>query len=170
MYYYQQAGLIHHDYLSARHGSPPLTLDPDLNEMGRKCAYYYATNNLYDHTCPYHIKYYPKKEKGIGECLWRTGNNKVITSYHDAEVRAVRRFYQEIEEHNFNDVEGNIPKFLKVGHFAQMLWSGVKNLGVGVYYSKSNPEFGVMIVYHYYPIFGFGDVEKMIFPEIKRFI
>ncbi|ODM98524.1 Golgi-associated plant pathogenesis-related protein 1 [Orchesella cincta] len=156
---YQHTTLVHHNYLRARHGSPAVSLDADLNEMGRKCAHYYVKNRVMDHSCPFHMNYWPKMKEYIGECLWRIPT--LDWSYYEAAIAAPRTFYAEIENYNFTDVESNIPKFLSVGHFAQMIWKEVTHIGLGISSSSSAPEFGIIVVVHYYPLYGFGDVEKM---------
>ncbi|ODM98533.1 Golgi-associated plant pathogenesis-related protein 1 [Orchesella cincta] len=145
---YRHASLVHTNYLRARHGSPPLTLNLDLCEIAQMCAMYYARIKKIDHSCQFNSlgkNFYFTKE-GTGENLWITNNGWTDMA---AAVGGARRFYQEIEDYNFSDVKSNHDKFLKVGHITQELWIGSKELGVGIASATSSTP--AYIVYQYYP-------------------
>ncbi|CAL8139276.1 unnamed protein product [Orchesella dallaii] len=163
---YRFATLAHHNYLRARHGSAPLSLNLDLCNLAMMCARYYANSKRVDHSCPYHPQgktfYFTE---GIGENLWGPANT---FSHYDAAVGATRRFYQEIDTYNFSDVKSNFHKFFVVGHITQILWRQTRQVGIGV----ASDSKRVYVVAFYYPSGNLWEenmeaVEQNVGPPLK---
>jgi len=126
-----------HNRHRACHGSPPLTINQDLNKIAQTYAEHLAATSKFEHSGNEY------NGKSLGENLYM----QWISHGHvkaDAKA-AVKNWYDEIKLHNFDR-----PKFSKeTGHFTQMVWKSTKTMGVGVAFSPDRQE--VYIVANYFP-------------------
>ncbi|KAG7314644.1 hypothetical protein KOW79_021947 [Hemibagrus wyckioides] len=103
----------HNEYRS-KHGAPPLTLDPNLNQSAQAWA-----QNLLS------IKTLKHSNTKVGENLYYTYSSPPKKVPGRA---AVDSWYNEIKKYDFNK-----PGFISgTGHFTQVVWKDSKQLGVGM--------------------------------------
>jgi len=114
---YQQTAVDLHNQYRAKHGSPPLTLDDNLNNLAAQCAKYYAQKQAIDHTCPY------KGDAGEnlvgGQGTW---------SQSDFATMGTNMWYDEESSYDYSN-----PGFsMSTGHFTQLVWKSSQTFGFGV--------------------------------------
>ncbi len=104
--------------------------------MADKCAQYYAKQGFIDHSCPY--------EGGTGENLY-TGHTRNVDEVSAVE-QATKRWYDEIEDYDFNKNDAKDGKrFGDIGHFTQLTWKSSKRLGIG--FAKAGDRLYVVAIY-----------------------
>lgn len=122
---YQIAALELHNKIRADHQSPPLKLSPRLNVIAESCAEYYMNILSAPHTCPCF---------NHRECADNISLFPYVTPAMNASIAAANGYYREVSLYDFSN-----PGFQHgAGHFTQMIWAEVKELGVG-YFSKYYP-------------------------------
>jgi glioma pathogenesis-related protein 2 len=105
-----------HNQYRAKHGSPAMTLDNNLNALAEKCAVYYAQKKTIDHSCPY--------KNGAGENL--VGGAGTWTQSQFAQM-STKMWYDEVSAYDYNN-----PGFsMATGHFTQVVWKSSTKLGFG---------------------------------------
>ncbi|MFP2927446.1 CAP family protein [Pyxidicoccus sp. 3LG] len=113
---YQKSALALHNSYRAKHGSPAMTMDNNLNAIAEKCAVYYAQKQTIDHSCPY--------KNGAGENLV---GGKGTWSQQDFASMGPKMWYDEVAAYNFAQ-----PGFsMATGHFTQVVWKSSTKLGCG---------------------------------------
>ncbi|XP_033638122.1 Golgi-associated plant pathogenesis-related protein 1-like [Asterias rubens] len=132
-----------HNVYRARHGVQPLVLSGTINNIAQSWAETMARIGKLEHS--------PKSSRpDCGENIhhsWSTAFD--INAVTGGE--AVKSFYDEIEDYDFNK-PGEKPASGKViGHFTALVWKDSKELGVGVATSKKGKWGHVYICCNYTP-------------------
>ncbi|CAG7831341.1 unnamed protein product [Allacma fusca] len=138
---YQLIGLNEHNDLRQRHNSPPLQLDPRLNELADSCAKYYTKKHILDHSCLTGLD-------GHGENIYVEWGNP-NPDINEMVKKAVRYWYDEVQNYNYPEPGASSGNF---GHFTQSVWRSSGFLGIGVAYqddyvtvvAKYNPHGNIL--------------------------
>ncbi|GFR65237.1 Golgi-associated plant pathogenesis-related protein 1 [Elysia marginata] len=133
---FRQQTLRTHNTMRARHGSGPLKLSDDLNSYAQSWADILVKTDVIKHSeCMLH-------GTRIGENIaYKIANQP--QDFVGSEV--VMHWYDEIKDHNFGSEDYNP----KSGHFSQVVWKGVQELGVGK--ARSIDSKKVFVVCNYRP-------------------
>ena len=129
---FREIALKTHNEYRAKHGSPPLTINEEINEIAQRYAEHLASIDIMQHS--------DNKLNGeeLGENLYLCCGMQI----DGAEM--TRSWYEEIEQYDFNN-----PGFKKeTGHFTQVIWKESKEVGFGYAQSASGAYFGVA---NYFP-------------------
>ncbi|KAK3781336.1 hypothetical protein RRG08_018963 [Elysia crispata] len=132
----RQQTLKTHNILRAKHGVAPLKLSDDLNVYAQSWSDTLLKNEVIKHS----------------ECMLngsRIGENIAYRVSHQPQdltgQEAVMHWYEEMKDHDFESEDFDP----KTAHFAQVVWKGTQELGVGK--SKSLDNRKSFIVCNYRP-------------------
>jgi uncharacterized protein YkwD len=107
--------LQQHNVYRAKHGSPPLSLNPQLNEVAQHHAEQLARTKQLAHSA----------QEQYGENLYAASGSNATPPRPEAVVDS---WYNEIQHYDFNQ-----PGFRpETSHFTQVVWKGSHELGVGM--------------------------------------
>jgi glioma pathogenesis-related protein 2 len=135
---FQQEMLSQINAYRARHGAPPLTLDPELVEYSKSRAAHMSALGELSHA--------DLKEEYGENGSWQA------TSYGPAAgpaSGATGSWYSEVSNYNFNQPEGPHPGV--TGHFTALVWKGTTKLGVGRVAGQGDQWWETYIVANFYP-------------------
>lgn len=141
--------LAEHNFLRSLHGSPPLILNKELNDIAQNYATKLAKINTMKHSNEEDRYLKGKKGEWVGENLY--------SQMSSGELRYVcgdmsKSWYSEIKDYNFQTGKSTGV----TGHFTQLVWVDSKEVGFGVAFNG-----GFLIaVANYFPggNFNMGDV------------
>ncbi|KAH9391879.1 hypothetical protein TYRP_022377 [Tyrophagus putrescentiae] len=104
-----------------KHGSPPLTLDPEISTWAQQWADHLASTNAFQHRP--HNKY--------GENLYSSWSS--AGTPHEDGGKGVQDWYDEIKDYGHSTFghEPSMSHFSRWGHFTQVVWKASKTVGVG---------------------------------------
>jgi uncharacterized protein YkwD len=112
---FRTAGLQQHNVYRAKHGSPPLSLNPQLNEVAQHHAEQLARTKQLVHS----------EQKQDGENLYAAFTSNSTPPRPEAVVDS---WYNEIQHYDFNQ-----PGFRpETSHFTQVVWKASQELGLGI--------------------------------------
>ena len=112
---FREAALQQHNVYRAKHGSPPLVLHPQLNEVSQHHAEQLARTKQLIHSAQEHY----------GENLYAASASNSTPPRPEEVVHA---WYSEREHYDFNQ-----PGFRpETSHFTQVVWKASQELGVGM--------------------------------------
>jgi len=109
----------------AKHGAPPVELDPELVDYAKSRAALISTQDglSYGHA---------GLKAGYGENLsWQASSGQTP----GLATGATNSWYGEIKDYNFEDLDSNVPS--KTGHFTQLVWKSSTKIGAGRVCGKS---------------------------------
>jgi len=126
---YAVGQLAKHNAYRAKHGSPPMTLDNDMNKAAQEYAEKLVKIGALVHAGS-------NERNGNGENLWMgcimyMGGPGGDTGSEDA----TKSWYDEINNYNFQTGKSNGGV---IGHFTQVVWKASTKLGIGKA-SKTGP-------------------------------
>ncbi|KAK5639996.1 hypothetical protein RI129_010807 [Pyrocoelia pectoralis] len=105
--------LVAHNNYRARHGVPPLVLNPTISKFSQSWAEYLSTQTNVTHSGKY------------GENIYRAWS--LPSNFELKGNVPVDRWYAEIANYTFNQE----PTKKGTGHFTQLIWKDSKEIGVG---------------------------------------
>jgi glioma pathogenesis-related protein 2 len=112
---FREAALQQHNVYRAKHGSPPLILSAQLNEVAQHYAEQLAHTNQLVHS----------EQKQYGENLYTSRASNATPPRPEA---VVDTWYNEIQHYDFNQ-----PGFRPdTSHFTQVVWKASHELGIGI--------------------------------------
>src|SRR3954453_106338 len=112
---FRAAALQQHNVYRAKHGSPPLILSAQLNEVAQHYAEQLAHTNQLVHS----------EQKQYGENLYTSRASNATPPRPEA---VVDTWYNEIQHYDFNQ-----PGFRPdTSHFTQVVWKASHELGIGM--------------------------------------
>ena len=136
----QQLELIEHNNLRSLHGTPPLILNEELNQIAQKYAEKIVKGNSLTHSKEKDRYLKGKEGQWVGENLYGySSSDEVIYTIGDMS----KSWYDEIKDYNFDTGKSTGV----TGHFTQLIWKDTKEVGFGVAF-KGNV---VMSVANYFP-------------------
>ena len=109
----------------AKHGVPPVALDPELVDYAKSRAEHVADKGALVHD----------GTGGYGENL-SSWSSSVSTTPVGSATDAAGRWYDEIKDYNYETFASNEPS-KAIGHFTQLVWKGSTKIGAGRVYGKS---------------------------------
>jgi len=103
----------------AKHGGPPVQLDPELVDYAKSRAALVSTENYLNYG-------HAGLKAEYGENLsWQASSDQVP----GLAAGATSGWYGEIKDYNFEDLAANVPS--KTGHFTQLVWKDSIRIGAG---------------------------------------
>ncbi|CAF1371936.1 unnamed protein product [Adineta steineri] len=133
---FRQQALDQHNFHRAEHCTPPLILDPALNDIAQRYAEHLAVTNVMTHSgASFNGQY-------MGECLYKASSLKV---FNDKGAASVDFWYNEIENYNWS----NPTAAYNTGHFMQVMWRDTTRLGIGRALTSDNRT--MWVVGNYFP-------------------
>ena len=132
--------LEEHNYLRKLHGSPPLILNEELNQIAQKYAIKLAKEKVMRHSKEEDRYLKGKKGEWVGENLHFASASRGL-QYASGDMS--KAWYSEIKDYNFETGKSTGV----TGHFTQLIWKDSKEVGFGVAFNGSI----LMSVANYYP-------------------
>ncbi|CAL8091348.1 unnamed protein product [Calicophoron daubneyi] len=146
-----------HNELRAKHGSPPLTLEPKLSALAQKWADHLVTQPSLANSG------YTYEGQRVGENVFSRTSN--IEPKCDSK-ELVEHWYQEKSKYHFYQEPVLVTG---IGGFTQLVWAGSQKIGVGkaVMMSGSGQTAAnkLVVVCMYYPP---GNVKGQFLANVKR--
>ena len=149
--------LAEHNRLRNLHGSPPLILNNELNEMAQNYAQILAQRQTLQHSKNRNLK--GKEGEYVGENLYYFSAYPVL-EYKCGSMS--ESWYEEIKDYDFNT--GKSKNGGVVGHFTQLIWKNTKEVGFGIGFNGNI----LIAVANYYPGGNFNDEELKNVGKLKN--
>ena len=149
--------LAEHNRLRSLHGSPPLILNKDLNEMAQNYAKILAQKKTLEHSKTRNLK--GKEGEWVGENLYYYSAYPVL-EYKCGTMS--KSWYDEIKDYDFNT--GKSKNGRAVGHFTQLIWKNTKEVGFGIGFNGNI----LITVANYYPGGNFNHEELKNVGKLKN--
>ncbi|CAF1196039.1 unnamed protein product [Adineta steineri] len=149
---YRQQALDQHNFYRAKHCTPPLRLDPALNDIAQSYAEHLAVTKVMQHS---HSNF---SGRPMGENLIMLDGRKFS---YDTGDHAVDGWYNEIRNYNWANPDASTGV---VGHFRQVIWKDSTRLGIGR--ARTNDSLGTIVVGNYFPYgpYYVGRLEDNVLP------
>ncbi|CAF1012137.1 unnamed protein product [Adineta steineri] len=133
---FRQQALDQHNFYRKKHCTPPLVLDPALNDIAQSYAEHLAAIDTYVHSGTRF------NGQWMGENLSGLDGRKFS---YDTGAAPTNSWYNEIQSYNWSN-----PGIAKAtGHFTQLIWKDTTRLGIGR--ARSNTSNTVFVVGNYFP-------------------
>ena len=153
--------LAEHNRLRSLHGAPPLSLNPELNEMAQKYAQVLAKKKQMQHSNEKDRYLKGREGEWVGENLYYSWATPVL-EYKCGNMS--RSWYNEINDYDFNT--GRSKNGKAVGHFTQLVWKDSKEVGFGIGFNGDT----LIGVANYYPGGNFNNLELQNVGKYKKLI
>ncbi|CAF1011591.1 unnamed protein product [Adineta steineri] len=134
---FRQQALDQHNFYRAKHCTPPLILDPALNDIAQSYAEHLAVIDVMEHSGD------SFNGHSMGECL------SVFYDTNGLYIKGsdpVNNWYNEIKDYNWGNPDASTGV---IGHFTQVIWKGSTRLGIGRALTSDNMT--MYVVGNYFP-------------------
>lgn len=124
----------------AKHGAPPITLDPELTTYAKSRAALASTEEGLS-----------RGHEGLDERYGENLSWAATTSAHGIgpATGATEAWYGEIADYNFDDPAASDPS--ATGHFTQLVWNGSTKIGAGRVFGQDGQWWETYIALNFSP-------------------